>query len=217
MPQDLTDALAPGRFEWNFRYLIFPIISVIDGWVISCELALRWMSLDLTVDKSTLVQVMAWCRQATSHYLSPCWPRSLSPYDITRPQGVMPRSHCHDWCGSLKSPTTILLCQISLQMMAEHVTRIRWFIYLFLFSRNKLIQIATVNSCDLEKKCDNSKVTHVELSQCKTEYNELRFTVIYRKAELLAMYNNAVQIRTNGLDVQQMHNEYQQIGMTYNG
>ena len=32
------------------------------------------MSLYLTDDKSTLVQVMAWCRQATSHYLSQCWP-----------------------------------------------------------------------------------------------------------------------------------------------
>ena len=31
---------------------------------------------------------MAWCRQATSHYLSRCWPRSLSPYDVTRPQWV---------------------------------------------------------------------------------------------------------------------------------
>ena len=27
------------------------------------------MSMDLTDDKSTLVQVMAWCRQATSHYM----------------------------------------------------------------------------------------------------------------------------------------------------
>ena len=80
------NSLAPGKFEWNFRYLIFQIISVIDGWVISCELALRWMSLDLTDDKSTLVQVMAWCHQATSHYLNQCWPRSLSPYGITRPQ-----------------------------------------------------------------------------------------------------------------------------------
>ena len=61
---------------------------MIDGWVISCELALRWMSLDLTDDKSTLVQVMAWCCQATSHYLSQCWPRSLSPYRVTRPQWV---------------------------------------------------------------------------------------------------------------------------------
>ena len=37
------------------------------------------MSLDLNEDKSTLVQVMAWCHQTTSHYLSQCWPRSVSP------------------------------------------------------------------------------------------------------------------------------------------
>ena len=82
------NSLAPGKFELNFRYLIFQIISVIDGWVIYCELVLRRMSLELTDDKSTLVQVMAWCRQATSHYLSQCWPRSLSPYGVTRPQWV---------------------------------------------------------------------------------------------------------------------------------
>ena len=31
---------------------------------------------------------MDWCRQATSHYLSQWWLRSLSPYGITRPQWV---------------------------------------------------------------------------------------------------------------------------------
>ena len=36
-----------------------------------------WMSLNLTNEKSALVQVMAWCHQSTSHYLSQCWPRSL--------------------------------------------------------------------------------------------------------------------------------------------
>ena len=36
--------------------------------------ALRWIPWDLTDDKSTLVQVIAWCHQATSHYLSQCWP-----------------------------------------------------------------------------------------------------------------------------------------------
>ena len=46
------------------------------------------MPLDLTDDKSTLVQVMAWCRQATSHYLSQCWPRSMLPNGVTRPQWV---------------------------------------------------------------------------------------------------------------------------------
>ena len=33
-------------------------------------------------DKSSLVQVMAWCHQATSHYLSQCWPRSVLPYGL---------------------------------------------------------------------------------------------------------------------------------------
>ena len=68
--------------------VIFKLISVTDGWGISCKIALRWMPLDLTDDMSTLVQVMAWCRQATSHYLSQCWPRFMSPYGVTRPQWV---------------------------------------------------------------------------------------------------------------------------------
>ena len=80
--------LTPGKFEWNFRHIIFKQILVIDGGGISCEIALIWMSLDFTDDQSTLVQVMAWCRQATSHYLSQSWPRSLSPYGVTRPQWV---------------------------------------------------------------------------------------------------------------------------------
>ena len=42
-----------------------------------------------------LVQVMAWCCQATSHYLSQCWLGYLSPYGIARPQWVktVPLSH----------------------------------------------------------------------------------------------------------------------------
>ena len=83
-----VNSLAPGIFEQNVRWIIFKLILVIDSWCVSCEIALRWISLDLTDDKSTLVQVMAWCRQATSHYLSQCWPRFMSPYDVTGPQGV---------------------------------------------------------------------------------------------------------------------------------
>ena len=48
------------------------------------------MGLDLTDDKSILAQVMAWCHQATCHYLSQCWPRSLSPYGVTRSEWVNP-------------------------------------------------------------------------------------------------------------------------------
>ena len=55
----------------------------------SNDSAPRWMPWDLTNLKSTLVQVMAWCRQSTSHYyLSQCWPSSMSPHGITRPQWV---------------------------------------------------------------------------------------------------------------------------------
>ena len=86
------NTLAPGKFEWNFRHVIFKQIFVIDGWGISCEIAITWMSLDFTDDQSTLVQVMAWCRQATSHYLNQCWPWFLLPYGITRPQWVLMKS-----------------------------------------------------------------------------------------------------------------------------
>ena len=51
---------------------------MMDDWGISCQIALRWMSQDLTDYKSTLVQVMAWCWEAISHYLSQCWFRCYS-------------------------------------------------------------------------------------------------------------------------------------------
>ena len=46
------------------------------------------MPLKLTDDESTLVQVMAWCLPATSHYQNQCWNRYMLLYDITRPQWV---------------------------------------------------------------------------------------------------------------------------------
>ena len=96
---DYLNSLAPGKFAWNFRKVIFKQILMVDVWGISCETALIWMSLDFTDDQSTLVQVMAWCRQATSHYLSQCWPRSMSPNGITRLQWVKAK-------GKITIPTT---------------------------------------------------------------------------------------------------------------
>ena len=45
------NSLAPGKFEWNFRYKIFKQILVIDGWGISCEIVQIWMSLDFIDDQ----------------------------------------------------------------------------------------------------------------------------------------------------------------------
>ena len=38
------NSLAPRKFEWQIRQVIFILILLIDGWGISCEIALRWMS-----------------------------------------------------------------------------------------------------------------------------------------------------------------------------
>ena len=86
------NSLAPGGFENIFQNVFFKLISWIDTLSNSCETALRSMPQNPSDDKSTLVQVMAWCRQAASHYLSQCCPRSLSPYGVTRPQWV---KACH--------------------------------------------------------------------------------------------------------------------------
>ena len=84
----LLNSLAPKKFEWNLRHVIFKYILVIDDWDMSCAIDLIWMSLDSTDHQPTLVQVMDWCRQATSHYLSQCWSRSLSSYGVARPEWV---------------------------------------------------------------------------------------------------------------------------------
>ena len=46
-----------------------------------CEIALRQMPYNRTNEK-----VMACCLTATSHYLSQCWHKYMSPYGVTRPQ-----------------------------------------------------------------------------------------------------------------------------------
>ena len=70
------------------KNIIFNLVLLVSIFKSSHDNALWWMPQDLTDDKSTLVQVMAWCHQATSHYLNQCWPRSLPPYGVTRPQYV---------------------------------------------------------------------------------------------------------------------------------
>ena len=63
---------------------------------------------EVTNEKSTLVLVMAWCHQATSHYQSQYWPRSELPYGINRPQWVNfsmlnSSAACPHWTWCLKS------------------------------------------------------------------------------------------------------------------
>ena len=68
-----TSNLEASFSKWWLRYILW-----------NCHH--KWISLDLADIKSISVQVTTWCRQATSHYLSQCWPRFVSPYCVTRPR-----------------------------------------------------------------------------------------------------------------------------------
>ena len=88
----------------RFGLSTFWLVTV---WGISYEIALRWLSLDLTYVKSILVPVVAWARHASGHCLSQCWLRSLSPYGVgvtgaqwvkpVRPNKIMPRRRLKLW------------------------------------------------------------------------------------------------------------------------
>ena len=92
---------------------------------------LRWMPLDLTDDKSTLVQVMAWCHQATSHYLNQCWPRSPMPYGITMPQWVKTLIPDESGCCSSPSILKCIFCNDFLQFSLKFHWNIHWNIHFY--------------------------------------------------------------------------------------
>ena len=73
------------------RFSFLKLILRIDVLIISRAIALRWMPQELTNDSSILVQVIAWCCQATSHCLGQCLTIDqiyVDIYAITRPQWV---------------------------------------------------------------------------------------------------------------------------------
>ena len=82
------DSLAPGRCCNNLKSMIFKLITQNSSLGTHCEISLTWMPQNLTNEKSTMVQVMVCCHEATDHHLSQCWPRSLSRYGVTRLQPV---------------------------------------------------------------------------------------------------------------------------------
>ena len=84
------NSLAPGGCSCNFNSIIFKPISLNS----SRSLAEKLMPQNLIDGKLTLVQVMAWCSQATNHYLSQCWPSSVLSYGVTSPQWVNNATLC---------------------------------------------------------------------------------------------------------------------------
>ena len=85
----LFNLLPHGRSGCNFKVVVaeHKLLKFINTPFLF-KIALGWIPQNTFDDKSMLVQVMVWCRQATSHYLIQCWRRSLSPCGVTMPQRV---------------------------------------------------------------------------------------------------------------------------------
>ena len=71
-----------------------------------CKIVVRWVPWNYIDDKSTLVQVMAWCRQATSHYLNQCWPKLVTP----PPPPPQPWEPLHEWTATDTYKYIVIFC-----------------------------------------------------------------------------------------------------------
>ena len=105
---------------------------------------------------------MAWCRQATSHYLSQCWPISLSPYDVTRPQwaniiakktfssmNIRFERNAFFFQRRIFISTEILL---NIQHLISHGLRLKWWQTNCMYWMNSAQYQHHLNSLRIEKK-----------------------------------------------------------------
>ena len=120
-----VNSLVPGMCGCNTKLSIFKRLPKIDNLSIPFEIAVMPQQY-VTDGKSTLVQVMAWCRQATSHNLSLYWPRSLSPYGITRPRWVNAGINLLTWFCRLVNTLTTQLADIQSSVVITR-SNIRWY------------------------------------------------------------------------------------------
>ena len=129
--------VVPGRGGCNLKLVIFKLTSRVDILSISREIALMWMPQDFTDDKSTLVQAMAWCHQATSHYLGQCWPRSIyiAPYGVARPQWVKESN----WNVAIRRSHEMHHILLSHRILCQYAFNV-------LYQRPKLKSAPTANS-----------------------------------------------------------------------
>ena len=92
----LFNSLVPG---WcgSCKSLIFEhMFMMLRLMSTSCEIALRWIPQISFDGKSRLVRVSAWCCQATSHYLSHYWSRSMWLF-------LAIRIYSNPWCFMISS------------------------------------------------------------------------------------------------------------------
>ena len=72
--------------------------------VLSQYLNQWWPTWLMYTHQSALVQVLAWCRQAPSHYLKQCWPIHIMTYRIFRQEWAMVMTWCRMGTKPLPEP-----------------------------------------------------------------------------------------------------------------
>ena len=126
-PYNRLNSAAPGRCGSISSKHRFRIQSMST----SCNIAQSLMPQNTFDDKSTLVQVKAWCHQAASHYLSQCWPKSLSPCGITRlpwvelfktPTVAQPTVMLMKWLSSYKWTLQLVKESAWTQLISTHTS-----------------------------------------------------------------------------------------------
>ena len=129
----------PGKCGNNFESTIFKIIIQNNSSASLFEVAPRHMPRNLTDEKSTLVQVMAWYRKGTSHYQGQCGPRSMLPYSFTRPQCV----------NQLRVPCVATPVIGHRFLCPTNLVSIRWFTTMHINVQIFLYQDNTILNCFL--------------------------------------------------------------------
>ena len=82
------NSLSPKRCGCDLKLLHFKHNWRVDILHTQANISLEWIPEDLIEGKSTLVEVIGWCHQKTSHNFSQFGLRSMSLYGIIRQQAV---------------------------------------------------------------------------------------------------------------------------------
>ena len=119
---DLTHiSTPPWLTHWHLRYIVVILKVQISNSIyriVAKALSVKFFRgkchRSSNNKKSTLVQVMAWCHQATGHYLNQWWPRSMSSYGFTKQHWVnwsdaynIRQRDCSRWPGAYNETTML--------------------------------------------------------------------------------------------------------------
>ena len=98
-----TSWIPAGLVQWMTAYFWFSHklhwLYISDKWMVHSDKCIQF-----EISKP-VIQVMAWCRQASSHYLKQCWPCFMMSFGITRPQWIngFVQDSSHTLCNRITS------------------------------------------------------------------------------------------------------------------